>query len=53
MVSRIPDGGLRIKGEEIKEWDPKYEGHINRNIKLAMAMIEVSKPYIEIVKYEP
>lgn len=25
-----------------------YDGHINRNIRLAMSLIEISKPYIEV-----
>ena len=29
-----------------------YDGYINRNIRLCMAIIEASKPYIEVTKIE-
>ena len=29
----------------------QYDGHINRNIRLALSFIELSKPYIEIVNF--
>jgi hypothetical protein len=30
----------------------KYDGHINRNIRLAVATIDLSRPYINIVNYK-
>ena len=29
-----------------REWQNGFDGHINRNIRLSVAMIDLSKPYI-------
>ena len=44
------EGDLYISRESIENEDPQlgYDGHINRNIRLATAMIDLSKPYIYI-----
>lgn len=31
--------------------DRTYDGHINRNIRLALATIDLARPYIKIVDY--
>lgn len=31
--------------------DVKYDGHINRNIRVAMALIDMTKPYIDMISY--
>jgi hypothetical protein len=36
-----PDSVLEINGE--------HDGHVNRNIRIALAMIDLSQPHIEIV----
>ena len=32
-------------------YNSEHDGHINRNIRISMALIEASQPYIEIVSY--
>ena len=36
-----PDSVLEINGE--------HDGHVNRNIRIALAMLDLSQPHIEIV----
>jgi len=37
--------------ESVFSSDGNVDGHINRNIRIAMTIIEMSKPYIEVVSY--
>lgn len=46
------DGNMKIKKESVHEMNGKYDGHINRNIRLALATIDLSRPYIQIVDYQ-
>lgn len=44
-------GKFRINPESIMKHGNKYDGHINRNIRLALSLIDQSKPYIEVVSF--
>jgi hypothetical protein len=52
QVIKKPDGKLRIKNETVEGFDPTYDGHINRNIRLSLAFLEITKPYIDIISYK-
>ena len=41
---------MRVNPESVLKYNSEFDGHINRNIRLAIAMIDTAKPYIEIVK---
>lgn len=44
-------GKFRINPESVMKHGNKYDGHINRNIRLALSLIDQSKPYIEVVSF--
>mmetsp|Transcript_11442 Transcript_11442/g.11451 ORF Transcript_11442/g.11451 Transcript_11442/m.11451 type:complete len:273 (+) Transcript_11442:1051-1869(+) len=47
---RLDDGSLFVIPDSVRTHnDGDFDGYINRNIRLAMAIIESAKPYIEIV----
>jgi hypothetical protein len=39
----------RVHKESVFAVNSKHDGHVNRNIRLAIALIDMSKPHIEIV----
>lgn len=41
----------RVKPESVTSQRNEFDGHINRNIRLALALIDLVKPYIEVVNY--
>lgn len=43
---------MRVNPESILEYNSLFDGHVNRNIRLALALIDLSKPYIEITSYK-
>ena len=43
---------MKISKESIHEKNGKYDGHINRNIRLALAIIDLTKPYIQVIDYK-
>ena len=50
MVSR-PGSKLRVKTESVMEANNEFDGHVNRNIRVALSLIDLSKPSIEVVSY--
>ena len=44
------EGDFQVMTDSVQSTDPEagFNGHINRNIRLAMALIDMSKPYIFI-----
>ncbi|CDW79494.1 zinc carboxypeptidase family protein [Stylonychia lemnae] len=51
-VSHHRDGRFKISKESVHDQNSIFDGHINRNIRLALAIIDLSKPYIDIVSYK-
>lgn len=41
-----------IQRESIDGQNTQYDGHINRNIRASLALIDLSKPYIHITNYK-
>jgi len=41
-----------VNKNSVIEKDGIHDGHINRNIRLALAIIDLSQPYIFITKYD-
>jgi hypothetical protein len=51
MIKRFGNGKIQVTNDSIYASNPEADGHINRNIRLALTILEMSKPYIEIVSY--
>ena len=49
------EGNFQVMTDTVQSTDNEagFNGHINRNIRLAMAMIDMSKPYIFIERILP
>jgi hypothetical protein len=51
LGSRLVTKGLKmsVNPDSVQEINGEYDGHVNRNIRIALAMLDMSKPHIEIV----
>lgn len=47
LAYKTKDGRIKINADSVK--DRQHDGHINRNIRLALALIDLTLPTIEIV----
>lgn len=49
-ISYSSHGDFRVSRASIedKDYNNRFDGHINRNIRLATAMIDMSKPYLAV-----
>ena len=49
----VTEGGRQVTKSSIYDTTHyHYDGHINRNIRACMALIDMAKPYITLVSYE-
>jgi hypothetical protein len=49
VVTSAKGGFKSIEASSVKKINGENDGHVNRNIRIALALIKMSKPYIEIV----
>lgn len=50
QVYHTKDGKVKVNPDSVKSSGNAFDGHINRNIRLALALIDLSLPTIEIVE---
>lgn len=49
MVSNSKGLFKSVQPESINEINGDYDGHVNRNIRIAMSLIDMTQPHIEVV----
>lgn len=49
MVSAGKSKFKKVAPESVLEINGEHDGHVNRNIRIALALLDLSQPHIEIV----
>lgn len=51
-METVGSDSFRVLRSSVEDRDPqnRFDGHINRNLRLATAMVDMSKPYIYVLK---
>lgn len=52
LINKNADGSIRVNIDSVNGFDAQYDGHINRNIRSILALIDMSKPYIEVSEFK-
>jgi hypothetical protein len=49
----VTEGGRQVTRSSVYDTSEyRYDGHINRNLRACMALIDMAKPYITLVSHE-
>jgi hypothetical protein len=49
MVSNHRSFFKAVKPESVLEVNGEYDGHVNRNIRIALALLDLSQPHVRVI----